>query len=282
MKLFGEYLVEKKLITDSILVSALIEQMKSLPTTAEIVLEKKLISVEQVLKIFRDQFVRKCSFVDSAKALNAWSSEISIAVEDHLATVRVPLGQVLIQMGSVSLEQVTHALDDFLSEIETTKEAQVPPPDVPASEVAAQDSSSYCDLFSDGLRSKIDSFFVSDSGKLATQEVIANVVEEVHRLKGGARLVGARLSEQLLTNLEQTLNLVLTLELSSFSPEQVAALKVASDQILQLLWKVKDDLRASGSECASDPARETEIQMANDQIQVLCFDLGFIPAKKAE
>jgi hypothetical protein len=116
MKLFGDYLVERKLISNQVLAEVLIEQLKSIPSTAEVVFEYKLLSTDQILAVLRKQTEAKKGFVEAARDLELWSEDIARRVEEVLGVVRIPLGQLLINSGKVSIEQITDALDHFLSE----------------------------------------------------------------------------------------------------------------------------------------------------------------------
>jgi hypothetical protein len=116
MKFFGDYLVEKKLISEETLADALVRQVRALPSTAEVVHEKKLISPEKLLQIFRLQTKTHAGFIEAASELKAWSDQIQTEVEDHLATIRPPLGQVLVESGKMTAQQIMNALDEFISE----------------------------------------------------------------------------------------------------------------------------------------------------------------------
>ena len=288
MKLFGEYLVEKKLITGDVLAHALVEQLKALPSTAEVVFGKKLLTTDQFLSVFRQQIESKSGFVEAALQLKIWNADLGAKVEEYLSSVRTPLGQVLVMAGSLSLEQITHALDDFLSEVELPKPASVaaaapaahvaPPVTTQAAPPAAAatgDFSPLCDLFTPALKSQLETLFMGDSKALASPDVIRQLKDEVHRLKGSARLVSAVEIEKLLESLESLFALLQGLKAENVKPELLERVRASHQRSIGLLWQSQQELRAAPAEGQGSAAVIKELQHADEQIQLLCFDLGF-------
>lgn len=75
MKTFGAYLVEKGLINTGDLVSALVEQMKSLPSVCEVVFEKEILDKEKILAVLNTQTEKKTDFRTAAQSLSLWSED---------------------------------------------------------------------------------------------------------------------------------------------------------------------------------------------------------------
>lgn len=118
MKLFGEYLIEKNIVSTEQMVAALIRQTSKMPGMAEIAYNKKLLRPDQIFKILKLQNSSRIGFIEAAKELNIWNDSVAEKFEKSLDEVRTPLVQVLIEMEAVRPESVTHALDEFLGDVQ--------------------------------------------------------------------------------------------------------------------------------------------------------------------
>lgn len=116
MKLFGEFLVEKGHIQEDILVQAIVQQVSLLPSAPEIILQRKLLPHNQLLAILKHQAQWQTDFSMSAQALGLWSPELRSAILKSIAEVRMPLGQILINMGALEAEALPHLLDEYFVE----------------------------------------------------------------------------------------------------------------------------------------------------------------------
>ncbi len=116
MKLFGEYLIEKNIVSTEQMVAALIRQTSKMPGMAEIAYNKKLLRPDQIFKILKLQNLSRSGFIEAARELNIWNDSVAEKFEKSLDEVRTPLVQVLIEMEAVKAETVTHALDEFLGD----------------------------------------------------------------------------------------------------------------------------------------------------------------------
>ena len=128
MKYFGEYLVSKGLLTEDALVDALIEQVRSIPSMAEVLFKKKTLSTNDFLSAFRVQSEKQVDFKQACIQASVWSEALETLVIQEVQAAKVPLGQILIQKGLVDLSTLTKALDEFLSRIEAPELAPVPVP----------------------------------------------------------------------------------------------------------------------------------------------------------
>lgn len=124
MKLFGEYLVEKKIIDEASLLKALIEQVRSTPSTLEAAFETQVLTQGQLLAVLKHQHAQCVGFLEALQALNLKSEGVVEKIREYSTKKRIPLGQTLVQMGAADLEAITKALDDYLAEVET--EQKVP------------------------------------------------------------------------------------------------------------------------------------------------------------
>ena len=117
MKLFGEFLVERGIITQFQLLEALIDQMRVLPPVCELVFQSKILTDEANLKILKEQSVRQTGYVEAASSLGFWTPEIATKLEELSAKQRIPLGAILIRKGFSKTENLSKALDEFVEEI---------------------------------------------------------------------------------------------------------------------------------------------------------------------
>lgn len=116
MSFFGEYLVKKGLVTEEVLVKALVEQSSWSPQPQQVAFEYKLLTPSQMLAVFQEQFKNKGTFIEAAKRLGLWKDSFDLEIESRSLLERVPLGQILVKLGALTQEQSTQALDDFLAQ----------------------------------------------------------------------------------------------------------------------------------------------------------------------
>ena len=112
--LFGDFLIQNNLVqADDILVS-LIDQLRSVPSTAEVLYDYAIIPAADLLKILAYQQNHGLDFRASAVALGLWSTEVAQQVNDELHKLRRPLGEILVEKGYLDLQQLTKALDAYV------------------------------------------------------------------------------------------------------------------------------------------------------------------------
>jgi HPt (histidine-containing phosphotransfer) domain-containing protein len=257
------------------LVQALVEQSKTLPSVCEIVLKKNLLNSDQLLTIFRHQVNNKFSFIQAAKELDLWNDQIDTQVTDHLDAIRIPLGEILVKIGPLTLNQLVLAFDEFLPEREQSagtklQEKEIKKPSQPP--LSEGDYAPYCDCFDPNLRNKLDSMSLGEQQNLE----IKGTIEEIHRLKGAARLVNAAHSAALLESLEKLLSAALTINFSKLDLKLTTTFKNLYKKAIELIWNAQEALKLKPKELEQNSPLARELEAASDEIQVLCFDLDFI------
>lgn len=115
MKYFGEYLVEKKIISAEKLVQAVIQQNQNQPLAAQIAYDNKILSAEEIIKVFSFQQEHKLDFYSAGQATGILSPDKRLQIEAVLTQHRSPLASVLIKTGTLATKDMVHALDEFLS-----------------------------------------------------------------------------------------------------------------------------------------------------------------------
>lgn len=126
MKFFGQYLVEKSLLSEETLVDALIEQLRSMPSLAEVVYDLKVFSTKQFLNVLALQAQTGMEFKKTAESIGLWTKEVDEKVTRALGDRRIPLGQILVRTGKIGFEDITKALDEYLSSMESSVSTSEP------------------------------------------------------------------------------------------------------------------------------------------------------------
>lgn len=128
MKLFGEYLIERKLVTPEQLLDVLMLQIASVPSIAEAVHRLKLLSQQQIIQVLAHQTKKHCEFRTAALDLGFWNEQVEGQVAAEIARLKTPIGQLLAKRGYLDFRAVTTALDEYLRTSSAGKrEAQASP-----------------------------------------------------------------------------------------------------------------------------------------------------------
>jgi hypothetical protein len=113
-KLFGEFLVEKNLATTEQVLEAVITQLRSVSSTAEVIFDQDLLLPADQLLILAHQQTAGTDYRTSAATLGFWTTELSTKVAELVQTKRRPLGEVLVDLGFLSPESLAQALDSYI------------------------------------------------------------------------------------------------------------------------------------------------------------------------
>ena len=116
-KYFGEFLVEKGVISQENLVDALIEQIATTPPLCQVIYQKKILPTTKVFEIFRYQQDQQVEFIQACKSLGVWTKEVQDRAFETIDELRKPLGHILVSKGLIDLKKLTHMLDEFLSQL---------------------------------------------------------------------------------------------------------------------------------------------------------------------
>lgn len=268
MKLFGEFLIEKGMITKDDLVKALIVQLESTPTVTEAVFKSELLSSDEFYDIFQVQFRKKTGFIEAAKELGLWNDKIQVAVEKHLAATRIPLGEILVQTGLANIESISHALDEFLADVDQDKSKEDEDEFLaelssfqakPVNESKVNGASSYCDHFNLDLYLELTSLLSFDQTGVFSKESVSEIINTLHTLKGISRFSNLNKSEKLITALEDKFHAVLKVGPEKMTPALLTKLEAYSKRYLDVLWSLCEDLQKNLSEDESLVSRKLEI-----------------------
>ncbi len=281
MKLFGQYLVDKGVISKSDLVRALIIQLENTPSVTSVILENDLLTTDQLYQIFQLQADHKSGFIEAARELGCWGTKIQEQVEKILSSKRKPIGEILVKLGATEISNISKALDEFLGELGSTPApVAVSAPvetletevedilseiqaieetiEVPAEESESglnSDVVTYCEKFSLDTFLEATSLLSFDQAGVFTSERVKEAVELLHSLKGTARFAQLVRSEAVINSMENSLNTVLKVGVEKVTPPLVIKLESHSKRNLDLLWNLREDISAGMSEAQSLESR---------------------------
>jgi len=216
--LFGDFLIQNNLVAAEDILVALIDQLRAVPSTAEVLYDYAIIPAAELLKILAYQQTHSLDFRASAIALGIWSPEIAQQVNDELHKLRRPLGEILVDRGLLDLPQLTKALDAYVEAAYRDVPAPVMPPVVapaapskvdggatqslqraPASNLSAPLVAEYCESFASeihpALATVIAGIESAGDDAAAIAAGLQQTLAEFITLRSAADFLGARQSE---------------------------------------------------------------------------------------
>lgn len=250
-KYFGQFLVEKKIITEDILVEALIKQLRTSKMFFEVLYEKKNLNASAVLKVFEEQQKNDIDFRSAAKNLELWKEDYDSMIEHELKISRTPLGQILVEQGLIDLKQLTLFLDEFLA----TKKA----PSQNFTTVNLENLLELRDAFDEQKFVNFENTIMSLKGlaeadQEARQNLLKNSLSIVQTINGLVFLLDLKLLPQLLDKIIEAISKYI-----GKSPESGMD-ELFSQSILsaiELSWTIKESVVSTQSE-ASFYSNETD------------------------
>lgn len=129
-KLFGQFLIEENQIDEGQLLLALIVQLRSSPSTGEVIFESDLLSKSDQLRILEHQQIHGSDYRGSARELDLWSVELFQRVSSAIQSSRTPLGEILVSLGYITGDNLSKYLNTYVqgsfNQIEQKTEALGP------------------------------------------------------------------------------------------------------------------------------------------------------------
>jgi hypothetical protein len=273
-KYFGEFLVEKGVITEENLVDALIEQLANTPPLCQVIRQKKILSTQKIFEAFRFQQDNQVEFMQACKAIGSWTQEVQERVFTSLDEIRKPLGHILVSKGLIDLKKLTNMLDEFLSQISVANIPKpvevsiVAPTPVIEPEIAAV-ATPYVDedlteCYQPGILMELDEIFdekkkkmvrialslVKDNagGDLAIcKKLLSDVFKIVHGLNGPLGLLALDKLSELLNAVEERLVRIQPV-LSERSREQVINDTDILTKGIDMAWILRMSILANQNE----------------------------------
>lgn len=112
---FGQFLVNNDIISDSVLMEALVKQKQSEETIARIAIAKRILSVKQMLSILNQQADSCDSFKAVALRLGYLTKDEVDVLQDLQQQSRPMLGEILVEMGVMDTKTLDIMLKKFHS-----------------------------------------------------------------------------------------------------------------------------------------------------------------------
>lgn len=272
-KLFGEFLVEKGLVKEELLLEALIDQMRNMPSAVEMVYEHKLMVPSELLRALTHQTKFQVDFKRACLDLKLWSPTLEAAIKKGLDAKRVPIGQILVKKG-LDFERMTNAFDEYLGGltlVENTGENRAGGPlsDSQFSEVSGAILEDYEELLSDLRRAEIEEM-VMKIGPSEIKSICLELLGHFHSMKGGARFIKAQLSERLLEKVEELLR-VCSVVNTQIAQNELGRVTAQIMRAVGILWGLKMGLMEDKSERGfwSNPPFKAEYQTCYGELQRL-------------
>ena len=289
MKLFGEFLVEKNILTNEQLLGVLLDQIKSTPTIPELVIKNKLLPEDEILKIFRRQVVQRTPFTEAAKLEGLWTEELNQSVEKLTTLNRMPLGQIVIKLGYATVDEMTKALDEFLggvtvNDVQNGVNQQITPDISHSTKVASSDSlttgistdfTAFTDLAEETARVLTSAGALTGDSKL-NLDLIKSAYQELHKLKGAARISNLQIMTNLINHYEDCLKEICNQSISQFDSELSKKISNHMCTFSDRVVKIAKAMAAGSDEATAFKSLESDFKAQDweDGLLLLKFDLG--------
>jgi hypothetical protein len=218
---FGDYLVQKKVISYEQLLQALCYQIESMPSMVRIVIENKLIDAKEMLELIKKQAKDDLDILHLLKSEKNISDDKIVELEMKQFAYKIPLGEALVKLNFSSIDVVDKHLKEFyeqkfnLSNSEDKQKA--PAVEVEMSEAALESLrelgfdidgpatnvtvasfepkpfvDQYLDLFSEKFKKKLLKLIEINQKEVTTDSDISNyfnsLYRDLHLLKGAVVL----------------------------------------------------------------------------------------------
>jgi hypothetical protein len=265
-KYFGEFLVEKGVISEENLVDALIEQLANTPPLCQVIRQKKILTTQKIFEAFRFQQDNQVEFMQACKAIGLWTQEVQERVFTSLDEIRKPLGHILVSKGLIDLKKLTNMLDEFLSQISAVSipkpvEVTIVTP-TPVATVYVDEGLTEC--YQPGILMELDETFDEKKKKMVRialslvkdnaggdsaicKKLLGDVFKIVHSLNELLGLLALDKLSELLNAMEERLVLIQPI-LSERSREQVINDTDILTKGIDLAWILRMSIIANQNE----------------------------------
>ena len=115
-KLFGEFLLEKKLVTVDDLMAAMMKQFKETLSVLEVVYHENLLPKETMFDCLKIQVSTGCNFKTAMMKSGHYTKEMNDKISEKIIKSRKHLGEILVESGAIDYKVLGDNLDSFLAE----------------------------------------------------------------------------------------------------------------------------------------------------------------------
>jgi hypothetical protein len=272
MKLFGEYLVDKNLISEKQLLDALILQIEEQPSVVKIVRDLGLLNQEQILQVLKKQTIDRISFIEAAKTFSLLNEESILKIFNDLASKRTPLGEMLIRTNSLDLTTLTRALDDFFGDDTRDKEK------------VGNKFSEVFNFITESLFEDIQKLILATANNQISDKMsISMLSDEIHKIIGVARLFELVGLAVFLEKVEWGMRELAARNLNKIDVAILKRVQMILEKNLQILILAKNLYKSQkiNSNFLNEKDFAPLVEVVIDQTELLVFDLGFIQKESA-
>jgi hypothetical protein len=274
-KYFGEFLVEKGVISQENLVDALVDQIASTPPLCQVIVQKRILTTAKVFEAFRFQQDHQVEFMQACKSIGAWTQEVQDKTFSAIDDIRRPLGHILVSKGLIDLKKLTNMLDEFLSQLAITptpQAAPIAPTPAPAVEMVKApeplksmiDLSELTDSYQPGILMELEETFDEKKKKMVRvalslvrdnagtdtaicKKLMMDVFKIVHSLNGLLGLLALDKLSEILTLMEGHLS-QLQPNLGDRSKELIIEDTLNLTKAIELAWGLRCSILANATE----------------------------------
>lgn len=301
MKFFGEYLVEKKILTSDQVITALLKQINGIPTVAEIVHQKKMIQSEDLMEILKLQHENKSSFIDAAMEIGVWNDGIENEINRQIQANRVPLWQIVNDLNFAKTETISKAFDEFLGEVQSKPIVQTKNPEsadstsepaavidfspVQVPELQSSPSSSgsnydsYCSLFTEEKKQILTQALEQLKTGGVSVSILGTLNSTIESLVAAAEAVMAKESFSILSSMSAIMSQIGKIPATSLNDELITKIGKVNLEAVELLWKFQVFLKSGTSDTVAvqeNSELKKEYEKVSGGVELTRFDLDFL------
>lgn len=263
MKLFGEFLVEKKYINADNLVHSLISQVKMTRPVVDIIYSKKLLDPNQILSALQLQASKNMEFITACKEMNLWTDDIESEVHKEASKGRPPIGQILIRDGYIESKKLIEALDEYMVyRLDQLKEG-AEQPEIQATQkntdaeaktsesILNLDSGEFLDFFNNSQYVDYETqLFSLEPERTDFSDSAQDVLSAFMILRGYYDTLNMNQSKVIAEYITVGLSQIIE-KGAAINQEIIWEYKALAKSVLDLLWRVREQLDKGSSEASA-------------------------------
>jgi hypothetical protein len=277
---FGDYLVEKKILNHDQLLTALCFQMESMPSMIRIVSEQKIVNANDLLEMLKSQVKDELDILTILKKQKKIDDKKCSELELLQISSRIPLGEAIVKLNIVESDKINSALIEFYENKFNNLEENTKKPEshIEVNEAALESLrelgiqidapakislktvesekpfiDQYLDLFSEKYKNKIIKLVTIITNEIEGTSDISNyynsLYRDLHLLKGAITLSELQTQDELITNWENQIEVLLRKnndEIRGWSKNYLPILLKSID----LLWYARGVIAVNKSDLA--------------------------------
>ncbi len=288
---FGDYLVEKSLISHDSLMHALCYQIESVPSLIRILFESKVISSDLIVEALKSQVKKDVDIINVLLSENKITQKQLDDLVKKQSSHKPPLGETLLRLNLMSAAEIEQHTNNYFSEmdaiaeknnnkfelsnaaLESLKELGM---EIPGMSVDGQvltmvsqerkEVVHFLNLFSEKQKNRLIKLIEIMEGELVKSNPIANyfnsLFRDFHIIKGAATFSDITILEPFLNKWDLTIDEVLLKGeegLNAWSKTHLTNLKSVIENLWQLRLKMEKDNSDLGIMITDENIREIKL-----------------------